>query len=188
MLPRNWIAPTTSRALTKSEMKNNALLVGMYFKKQKWTPYAIAGMLGNMEAESTINPSRWENDDANKKEGYGLVQWTPYTNYSTWAGSGWEGNGNKECERIEYELKNNLQWIATSAYNFSFSAYSKMKNPPEYMADAFLKNYERPQDTNQPIRGTYARNWFKIILKYLYPEIWLYFQYNKYYRKVNMRK
>ena len=183
-----FIAPTESRSLSFPEMQNNALAVGVIFKKAKWSPNAIAGMLGNMQAESTINPSRWENDDDEEKGGYGLVQWTPYTKYSDWAGDGWERNGVKECERILYEMHNNLQWIATDEYPISFAEYSTMHKNPEYMADVFLKNYERPENPNQPMRGEYADYWYKYILKYLYPNVWLYFQWDKYYRKELRKK
>ena len=71
-------------------MQNNAVLLWSYFKAQGWTLNAVAAMLGNMQSESTINPGIWEGLDP-FVGGYGLVQWTPYTKYSDWAGSGWEG-------------------------------------------------------------------------------------------------
>lgn len=179
IVTKKWISPDTSRALSAYEMENNAYIVSYTFiRDYRWTPQAVAGMLGNMQAESTINPSRWQNDkkpetdEEKKTTGYGLVQWTPYTKYSDWAGNGWEGNGYKECERIQYECNNGLQWDATSTYNFSFKSYSKMYNTPTYMADAFLKNYERPENLNQPVRGQYAEQWFKYIIQYIMPKIW----------------
>lgn len=182
VIQKKWIAPEKSRALSISEMENNAYIIGMYFTRHEvryWTPNAVAGMLGNMQAESTINPARWQGDkepeteEEVKETGYGLVQWTPYTKYADWAGSGWRGDGYKQCERIHYERMNNLQWVATSLYNFSFTEYIMMRGTPEYMADAFLKNYERPENPNQPIRGIYAKYWFDYIIKYVMPKIWI---------------
>ena len=113
-----------NRALTESEMEHNAIEVWSYFKVWGWTLNAVAGMLGNMQAESTINPGRWENG-VEYGGGYGLVQWTPYTNYSDWAGAGWQNNGTKQCERIIYEWNGNYQqWISTGSYPLSFKAFS----------------------------------------------------------------
>ena len=77
------------------EMQNNAVLIWNYFKSQGWTLNSVAAMLGNMQSESTINPGIWENLDPIISNGYGLVQWTPSTKYSEWAGDGWEDNGLK---------------------------------------------------------------------------------------------
>ena len=113
-----WI--TGNRVLTESEMEHNAIEVWNSFKVWDWTLNAVAGMLGNMQAESTINPGRWENG-VPYGGGYGLVQWTPYTNYSNWAGEGWENNGTKQVSRIIYEWEGNYQqWIATGRYPLSF--------------------------------------------------------------------
>lgn len=182
-----FYVPEKSRALTNKEMELNALAVGIILRHDRWTAQAVAGVLGNMQAESTINPGRWEDDDEDsdleERGGYGLVQWTPYTKYSDWAGSGWERNGKKEVERIIYEKNNGLQWIATSKYNFSFKEFTRMTATPEYMADAFLKNYERPENTDQPARGQYARKWYKYIKKYLYPNLYYYYMFRERQKK-----
>lgn len=46
-----------------------------------WTDEAIAGMVGNMQHESGLNPWRWENDTVNTQGGYGLAQFTPASGY-----------------------------------------------------------------------------------------------------------
>ena len=46
-----------------------------------WTTEAIAGMVGNMQHESGLNPWRWENDTVNTQGGYGLAQFTPASGY-----------------------------------------------------------------------------------------------------------
>ena len=117
-----WISG--NRYLTMTEMQNNVDIIHYYFITKGWTENAIAGMLGNMQSESSINPGIWEGLDEVAKGGYGLVQWTPYTKYSDWAGEGWENNGQKEMERIIYELKNGLQWGATSKYHMSFHDFT----------------------------------------------------------------
>ena len=160
-----WISG--NRYLSMSEMQNNVDIIHYFFKSQGWTDNAIAGMLGNMQSESTINPGIWENltppSGTQTKVGYGLVQWTPYTNYSNWAGSSWEDNGQKEMERIIYELDNGLQWISTNKYQLSFREFTLSELSPAYLAQAWLYNYERPGSLDQPQRSTQANYWYEYI-------------------------
>lgn len=53
-----WIS--RSGALTQAEMENNADIVIAYFRSQGINDNTIAGILGNMQAESSINPEREE--------------------------------------------------------------------------------------------------------------------------------
>lgn len=151
--------------LTQDEMDNNAFEVYRYFSARGWTLNAIAGMLGNMQTESTINPGIWQDLTIDASMGYGLVQWTPSTKYTEWATSnGLEtANGDSQCARIIYELENNLQWIATDEYPFSFVEFSTSDREPSYLADAFLKCYERPAEPEQPIRGTQANYYYELL-------------------------
>lgn len=65
--------------------------------------------------------------------------------------------------RIIYEIENNLQWIPTQTYNFTFEEFSKSELSPYELGLAFLSNYERPGDPNQPQRGTQAEFWFEFL-------------------------
>ena len=152
-----WI--TGNRYLSQSEMENNARIFNEKMSEAGFSINAIAGMLGNIQKESSINPGIWQNLTVGTG-GYGLTQWTPYTKYSEWAGSGWENNGDKECERIIYEFESGIQYYPTSQYPLSASEFRSSTQSPEYLATAFLYNYERPKNKNQPIRRTYARNWY----------------------------
>ena len=164
--------------LTQEEMQNNAVLLWSYFKAQGWTLNAVAAMLGNMQSESTINPGIWEGLDP-FVGGYGLVQWTPYTKYSDWAGSGWEDNGPKECERIVWELENGVQWYPTEKYPMTFEEFSKSTDPVGVLAQAFLYNYDRPADIDQPWRSTQAEYWFEFLGGVPSIPVWLLFKFNK---------
>lgn len=155
-----WV--TGNRYLNRVEQENNVTILTPKFLEWGWTLESIAAMLGNMEKESTINPGIWENLDDIAKGGYGLVQWTPYTKYSEWAGNGWEGNGDKECERIKWELDNGVQWISTSEYPLSFLQFTQGSDV-EYLAWTWLYNYERPTDLNQPSRAVAAQAWYQFI-------------------------
>lgn len=65
--------------------------------------------------------------------------------------------------RILYEVENNIQWIATSSYPLSFEEFTKSNDTPYNLAMAFLANYERPGDPNQPWRGTQANEWYEYL-------------------------
>ena len=102
-----------------------------------WTVNAIAGVLGNMEVESTINPGIWENlQEGNMSGGYGLVQWTPATKYTNWADSrGLEwGHPDSQIARILYEVENNIQWIHPS---MTFKEFTISTLPPYDLAVLF---------------------------------------------------
>jgi hypothetical protein len=120
-------------------------------------------MLGNMQSESSINPARWQSDDVgNTSVGFGLVQWTPASKYLNWASD--NNLPYKEMDsnlkRILWEVDNKQQWYATSSYPMSFAEFTQSTETPEYLAEAFITNYERPADPTQPQRQTNARYWY----------------------------
>lgn len=155
-----WI--TGNRYLSIDEMTVNAQEIMNQLTSRGWTKNAVAGMLGNMQTESNINPGVWENLSPNVNNGYGLVQWTPATKLISWAES--EGldytSGDAQLQRIDWEVANNQQWIATSQYPMSFQEFKVSTLTPEYLAQVFIRNYERPRYPNQPIRSTQARYWY----------------------------
>lgn len=111
----------SSNTLTQSQMELNATYIWNYLRNQGWTMNAVAGMLGNMQSESAINPGRWQSDIVMPQDptyaGYGLVQWTPYTKYTNWiVNQGFNDPSEMDANifRILYEVSNNLQWIATT--------------------------------------------------------------------------
>ena len=90
----DWITKISDTAtggtLNQQEMENNALAVreilGLTYG---WSLAAIAGALGNMQAESTLNPGACEigrgipqNGQLLYGGGLGLIQWTDYPAYS----------------------------------------------------------------------------------------------------------
>lgn len=97
----------------------------------------------------------------------GLVQWTPYTKYTDWiVNQGFSDPSEMDANlyRIIYEVENNnIQWIATSTYNYSFYDFTQSEDTPYNLALAFLANYERPADPNQPARGTQAEYWYEYL-------------------------
>lgn len=144
--------------LTNPEILHNAKIAATAFTMYGMSPNAIYATLGNMQAESGINPGIWENLES-FNGGYGLVQWTPFTKYANWWGMGWENNGDAQIKRIVYELENDLQWSISDEYPMTFKEYWKSDKSPEYLAYVFLYNYERPADLEQPKRAEYAKEW-----------------------------
>lgn len=156
-----------NRFLSFAEMTDNANLILTYMMETGgWTRNAVCGMLGNMQSESTINPGIWQNLNPNTSNGFGLVQWTPATKYLNWAYAlGYTtydeyGRLLPNLLRILYELDNGQQWGTTSQYPISFATFAHSTQSPEYLAQAFLYNYEKPANINQPARSTQARYWF----------------------------
>lgn len=173
-----WIIPGTinsTRPLTEEEALNNCRVFWSYFKGKGWSLNAVSGILGNAWYESTVNPNRWQGDDPwhqpPDRWGFGLVQWTPYTKIISWLEERVGLNdvskfGQAECDRIQWEMENNQQWIATSAYPESFREYSTTTKDPYTCAIEFLANYERPYDPNQPERGTKAQELYDYLMQF----------------------
>ena len=155
-----------NKYLTLSEMQENAEYIRDYLESEGWTLQAISGMLGNMQTESTINPGIWQNLQVNLKNGFGLTQWTPSTKLIKWADSAGLDytDMDTQLQRILYEvLQEDLQWIKTKSYPMTFDEFTQSVKTPEYLAQVFLKNYERPKNQNQPKRSTQAAYWYKYL-------------------------
>ena len=156
----SWVAK--NGFLTQNEMRNNVLILYDFFARRGWTKQAMAAMFGNMEKESTINPGIWESLRP-YGGGFGLVQWTPYTKFSSWAGAGWETAYDKQPMRIQYELENGLQWedyrpgIATPGLTFENLAYGDMEDLTfGQIVNAFMQHYENPYAPTADLNGRIA--------------------------------
>ncbi len=155
-----------NRYLTDEEIDNNALNIASYLKSKNWSDNAIAGTLANMWKESNCNPGLWEGlEYGNTSVGYGLVQWTPGSIVINWLQShgyaidDYIGQLEKICE----EVTDGSQWITTSFSSMTFEEYIVSDKEPSYLAEVFIKNYERPADSNQPDRYEKANYFFELI-------------------------
>lgn len=155
---------SANRYLTEEEMQTNALYIYNFLSARGWTMQAVAGMLGNMQVESTINPGIWQNLNIHPSTGFGLVQWTPATKFLDWC----DENGldpeamDSALLRLEWELENHEQYYATPTYNISFAEFKVSTASPMVLAQAFLYNYERPADPSATLatRTENARKWY----------------------------
>lgn len=133
-----------------------------------WTPNSVAGMLGNMMVESSVNPwlfqhrsLDWSNPSAILADsgGMGLTQWTPCRKYYQWALDVNKDpeSGNTMCERIYYEYQNNLQWSLDNYGQHTWEDFVTSTETPEILARVFLWAYERPEYPDLSQRQANAR-------------------------------
>ena len=156
----------TAQSWPQSYREDNATEIAQALRAANWTDYAIAATLGNMQVESYINPGQFEHSypTGTPTGGYGLVQWTPRTKFSNWAGVGWDSDWNLQIARLVWEQQNGEQWIPTSNYNISFTRYIREDGTVysvEWLARAFFYNYER--GAAMGLRQEYARNWLNFL-------------------------
>ncbi len=141
---------------SRQQRANNVDIIASYLHSEGWTINAIAAFLGNVEIESYINPGQWEHsfpvEQLPARGGFGLVQWTPWTKYSSWAGSDWKTNYTKQLYRVKFEVEWDVsspdqgQWIKTGTYPLSFLEFTRATEDVasvSWLAMCFFKNYER---------------------------------------------
>lgn len=163
-----------SHALSQSRMEVNAQYIYSYLSDHGWTAEAVAGILGNMQHESAINPGRWQSDKVGvMSSGYSLTQWTPARKYINWCGSKDPSEMDNALDRIIWELENGEQYYKTPGYPLTFREFSKSTQSPYYLACAFAWNYERSytvlygteaeKEALRQQRGGSAEKWYKYL-------------------------
>lgn len=176
-----WIS--RSGGLTQAEMENNANIVIAYYRSRNINDKTIAGILGNMQAESSINPERQEVGG----QGYGLVQWTPVSvlqNHCNTLGLSPYNDGDVQLQVIISEILNQSgvgEWYTSQAFisNYYNSGATQdmigitgqqyldnsMNWEPDKLAVLFMVGYERPSynpDINHyQLRQQYALQWYQ---------------------------
>jgi hypothetical protein len=94
--------------------------------------------------------------------GVGLVQWTPATRHVQWC----EDRNldyaamDSNLDHLEFEVNDGDDYYSTANYPETFAEFKVSTKDPYYLAMAFLANYERPKNPNQPIRGEQAEYWY----------------------------
>lgn len=162
-------------------MKINAAIVWDFFVRQKgWTPNAVAGMLGNMQTESTISPRLWQGrttppDPYTAEKGFGLTQWDPARKLINWCDENGLDylDGNAQLQRILYEQQNGLQWSTNNVLHMTWDDFIVSEESPETLALVFVWAYERPSDPDIEKRQKDARFWYNFLST---PPLWLLFK------------
>lgn len=167
----NWAAYVTNQVppITTAEQQQNVLNLATYFRSKGWTDNAIAAMCGNMQTESYLNPGQYQHGYpvGTASGGFGLVQWTPRTKFSDWAGAAWESDFDLQPARIQYELENGLQWQYRPGYTqyISFADFAVSTASVDYLTGAWLYYYEGPADpaSSITVRRQQADNWYTFL-------------------------
>lgn len=167
-----------------SEWEENIDQIAAYLRPIGWTDEAIAGVIGNMTAESGLNPWRWNSDNwrstLNYQDppiAYGLLQYYPSTkyiddplsedypgygpNFSDQAGDPADG-----LAQLHWLTDNPSAWGPASWSPYpditSLYQYSRMDlETIDTMVHIFLANYERPSyedaQSSLPVRQSAGR-------------------------------
>lgn len=172
----SWIYRIISSnpGMTLSEMKNNADEFKNYFNGYM-TAAAMAGILGNMQYESFLNPGQQEiGYSGDPGHGYGLIQWTPGSSLDSWC-SGRNMNwydGDTQLYRIkcEGERTNGASgyWLKTSSYNYTWQQFCNLNDNQE-ACKAYLAERERAGVARLSERLTYAQNWYNYLVNSVVP-------------------
>lgn len=175
-----YASPTDSFSGNNLEYRHhNGMLVAHIMQGFGWSNNAIAGILGNMVLESTINPGVMENHvEWTETGGFGLTQWTKARKYYDWADMmGYLPYHDIEyqCERIRLELTDSAydQYYPTSEFWIPMYEFVVSEKSPYWLACAFAWNYERSKVVLEGTaaqkeklmrnRGSQANVWYKYI-------------------------
>ena len=120
--------------LSESQSLQNAQQVVnyLYVDTKDWSKESIAALVGNMRHESSVNPNMYEYGyEWSADRGFGLVQWTPRSKFWDWGlAQGYTEeelrSGDVQLARIDYEVDNNIQWIAKDT-NFNGLTFTEFR-------------------------------------------------------------
>lgn len=170
----SWIVKVGVKAyLTQSQMENNATEFYGYFHSKDFTIESIAGMLGNLQQESNINPGMKQT--ASASSGWGLIQWTPSSNLTKYAsahGSDW-ATGEIQTQLMWDEIINGYggQWLPkpNKGYPYTGKEFSQLTNVTTACM-AYLIERERAGAEVAEKRVAYANAWYEYLTGVTPPE------------------
>lgn len=152
-----YLGPNNGRDANfpSQEQLENMVMITAYMRNHTAASNAcIAGIIGNMVRESTLNPNLWENGIGATSGGYGLVQWTPATKYfnSSYCPSDYatnaNSNGDGQMECLIYGIEHTWnqpggEWAPSyGGYSYTYEQFYALTDPEE-ACKAFLNQYER---------------------------------------------
>lgn len=192
-----WIS--TDTYLSQTHRDSNAELVYQYLHRLGWTREAIAGILGNMDVESTMNPALIEGRNYHTlinnntclniggSTGVGLVQWTGTTNtppagqklasFAIRYNQNWY-DGDLQCFRLEREYDTDIQFNhgTVDGQQWDWQTYVTSTATPEQLAKVWQLLYENG-GSDTATRQAKARYYYETVGQNL--PVWLYFIMNR---------
>ena len=183
--------------LDADQQEHNARGLFTMLYRLGFTPAPICAMLGNIEAESGINPGRLQGISVDPlpdnqtmssfPSGAGIVQWTPagstIVQYAIDTNKNWYSMLTQYL-RLRYEYENDFEFIGVTVnnvyYNWDiFHDYEPDPNDPMQtvndLAEAFLRGYLRPSNPDATLRNRqyYSRLWYDKLKDYRPIPAWL---------------
>ena len=159
-----------------NEQRTNVQYITNYFRGKGWTDNAIAGILGNMQSESGINPGAYYGYKDFSSVSFGIVQWDPTSKYQNWHDGRYSGiiyeHLGCQLSRIIWELENGEQYYKTSEWPYTFREFSQSTLDAGTLAKVFVRNYERPRsvlnggtdkENTYNTRAKQAEHWYSYI-------------------------
>lgn len=188
--------------LTDDEILHNGMKLAQNLYNFHWTENAIAGILGNVHAESGMNPGSTEqprpwgdylpdNDEVLESSylrGMGFTQWTSgrdkIVQFAEDTGRIWY-DGLAQVFRLKWECDNNEQMGG-------WQWFIHNTGDPADLAEYFLRQYERPTpeqiEQSLPTRRRYGTMWYnRIHGKLANPMNWVYTQKNRQRKELKRR-
>lgn len=178
-----WIS--TDTYLSQVHRNINAKKVADYLINLGWTKNAIAGILGNMDVESSMNPALIEGRNVHtlidnntclqipSSTGVGLVQWTGDTStapagqklasFAIRYNQQWY-DGELQCFRLEREYDTNIQFDpgTVDGVSWDWQTYVVSTESPEQLAKVWQILYERG-GTDTETRQQKARYYYNLL-------------------------
>lgn len=163
--PAVWTQTSEQRYYDLTEQRNNAICIYNFFASKGFTKESIAGIIGNLSWESTLNPNLWQNLTVGSG-GYGLAQWTPASKYRDWAtdkGYSFDDvnqNGNGQLLYINDQTTG--EWLPSSThpeYRYTWEEFSHISDI-DVAVYAFLYQYERAGAEKIQERLELAHYWY----------------------------
>lgn len=159
--------------LKPKEITDKPKFIWEYLMKKIGNPYGVAGLMGNLQAESGLNPKNLQNscekrlgmtDDqyvqavdngtyknfVNDSCGIGLAQWT----YKTRKAALLDFKGNKSIGDLEMQLDFLMKELSTS-YKGVLESLKSAKSVRE-ASDVVLTKFERPKDQSEAVKAKRA--------------------------------
>ena len=159
---------------------SNAKIIWDYLMKKINNPYGVAGLMGNLQAESGLNPKNLQNS-CEKKSGYTDQTYTlnvdngTYTNFANdsygfglaqWTSQGrklglYNFKGNKSIGDLTMQLDYLWKELNTS-YKIVLNTIKSAKTVKE-ASDIVLTKFERPKDQSEAVkvkRASYGQYFF----------------------------